>query len=176
MNPLLEKYNELYGEKPEVKEEEDHTPEYLTFNENNPIIGTASTYLTFDEVDPIIGTASSAPSYIYGGMGNDTISLGTPFPSAYNDSHILFGSGSNSSLLSTKPSLQIDGRDIKDVIKEEVERQLKEHREITDSQTKSVLTVLEKVKKGEIRIKSYSETVSHDLGGSTTHYIIELER
>lgn len=157
MNPLLEKYEELYGEKPEVKEE-DHTPEYLTF----------------DEGDPIIGTASSAPSYIYGGMGGDTISLGTPFPSGYD--HISLGTGSNSSLLSTKPSLQIDGRDIKDVIKEEVERQIKEYHEITDSQKQSVMNVLEKVKKGEVRIKSYSETVSHDLGGSTTYYKIELEK
>jgi hypothetical protein len=167
MNPLLEKYEELYGEKPEVKEE-DHTPEYLTFNEN----------VTNIIDDPIIGTASTA-SYIYGGMSNDTISLGTPFPSGYcygeggDDDHIYIGHTTSSSV---KPSLQIDGKDIKDLIREEVERQLKEHREITDSQTKSVIDVLEKVKKGEVRIKSYNETVSHDLGGSTTYYTIELEK
>ena len=158
MNPLLEKYNELYGPKVEPTEE-DCKPEYL----NN---------------DTIIGVSSSI---MYGGMGNDTISLGTPFPSAYEygeggGDQIYFGSGSNSSLLKTKPSLMIDGKDIMDVIKEEVERQLKEQTKITDSQTKAVIDILEKVKKGEVRIKPYSDRVTHDLGGSTTYYTIELEK
>jgi hypothetical protein len=157
MNPLLEKYDELYGPKIEPKEEKDIK---LEFYNNDTIIG-----------------ASSTASYIYGSASNDTISLGTPFPSGYcygeggDDDHIYVTSNP-----SIKSSLMIDGKDIKDVIKEEVERQLKEQREITHSQTQSVLTVLEKVRKGEVRIKSYSETVSHDLGGSTTHYTIELEK
>lgn len=160
MNPLLEKYDELYGSKIEPKEEKDIKAEYLEFYNNDTIIGTSTT-----------------ASYIYGSASNDTISLGTPFPSGYcygeggDDDHIYVTSNP-----SIKPSLMIDGKDIKDVIKEEVERQIKEYREITDSQTKSVINVLEKVKKGEVRIKSYSETISHDLGGSTTHYTIELEK
>jgi hypothetical protein len=173
MNPLLEKYDELYG--PKV---EDSIPEYNELPEgylySHCATGNYIGDTTYDAIhchkikwngkywekisgDILTGTAST-----------DTIYLGNPFPSAYSNDYLTL---SSSSITSTTASpLMIDGKDIKDVIKEEVEKQLKAHQK--QDQTKAVIDLLEKVKKGTARVQSYQTDISYDLGGSNTSYTI----
>lgn len=176
MNPLLEKYDELYG--PKVEETvEDSIPEYNELPEGylyrhcatgNYVGDTTYDAMTCHKIkwngkyweqvnaDTLIGTAST-----------DTLYLGNPFPSAYSNDHITFNT--SSSLTQPPASLTIDGKDIRDVIKEEVERQLKQQNQ---SHKKAVIDVLEKVKKGTATVQSYQTEISYDMGGSTTSHTI----
>lgn len=188
MNPLLEKYDELYG--PKVEETvEDSIPEYNELPEGYLYRHCATgNYIGDTTYDAIhchkirwngkywekIGDADflNGSSYI-GTASSDTICLGTPFPSAsYGLDHLTLSSSSITSTTSyNQPpaSLTIDGKDIRDVIKEEVERQLKQQNQ---SHKKAVIDVLEKVKKGTATVQSYQTEISYDMGGSTTSHTI----
>lgn len=145
MNPLLEKYEELYG--PKVEETVENTiPEYNELPEGylyrhcasgNYIGDTTYDAMTCHKIkwngkywekissDTLTGITST-----------DTIHLGTPFPSAYSNDYITFNT--SSALTQPPASLTIDGKDIKDVIKEEVEKQLKKNKSLSEQFDKIV--------------------------------------
>lgn len=200
MNPLLEKYEELYGPKVEDQpEEQSELPEGYLYR--HCATGNYVGDTTYDAINchkirwngkywEKFGDADflSGNSYI-GTASSDTICLGTPFPSAgYGVDHLTLSSPSSTITSTTSynqpvvSSLSIDGKDIKDVIEEEVKKQLHKHHlldkqieEIKDNQLKSVAKLLKRVLDGHVTVKSYSEQISYDLGGSITYYDVKLE-
>lgn len=183
MNPLLEKYNELYGpkEEPEVEEEKEEKEDYLYSHcrDGNYVGDTHYDVTTEDLITwngdrwintpPVINNSS----YI-GTASSDTISIATT-----NYDYI-----SLNTVASTlpKPSTPMDEKEIKKFIEDEVTNQLYRHNlldkqieEIKDSQLKSVARLLKRVLDGHVSVKSYSEQVSYDLGGSITYYELKME-
>lgn len=185
MNPLLEKYDELYG--PKVEETAIPNPEYNEFPEgylyshvtSGRYIGEKTYDVTTEHniewngkywerkefVNLLDDSQYGANSYT-GLSSINTLTVATPSLSSYGSDVIDFNQ--------PQSSLKIDGKDIKDIIKEEVEKQLKEQQQSHNKQTKAVIDLLEKIKKGTATVSSYQSNVSYDLGGSTTSYTVVI--
>lgn len=183
MNPLIEKYEELKRQNdPSYQEEsnlihnlpDDYRFSHLedgVYHGENKYDTVNSTFVTWNGNYWEGGAAYNSSPYVSGFNINPASPITSVAPHSTEDI-ITFNT-------SIKPSLMIDGKDIKDVIKDEVKKAMYENtvygNKIVDDQTRRVLDVMERVKKGEIKVKSYVEQISYDLGGSTTYYTIELE-
>lgn len=186
MNPLLEKYDELYGIKPTptpVEEEEDNKlPDGYLYRHC-----ATGNYVGDTSYDPIHchkirwngkywEQCGNDTNIVSSGMMDDTISIGSSLYDYTSFSPYISSSSSSTSSITPPSKLMIDGIDIKDIIKKEVEMQLKAQTKVSsnDSIDDTFNRIVDKVKKGYCRISDVKVDVTHDMGGTTTHYTIEV--